>query len=131
MGQMHRRRFLPSLILALGLSACGGGFYIGIDDGWDEPPQVSLVASASIASPGQALRLAAAASDDWGVDRVQFHRLDSDGRSTLLGTDRSPPYEWETIIPETAADRVRYYARAFDHAGQSTDSTIVIVTVQR
>jgi hypothetical protein len=121
-----------TLPLTLGLAACGGGFYVGIDDdGWDLPPQVSLVASASIAAPGQALRLAAAASDDWGVDRVQFHRLDSDGQSTLLGTDRTPPYEWDTIVPETGADRVRYFARAFDHAGQSGDSTFVVVTVRR
>ncbi|MBI5259201.1 MAG: Ig-like domain-containing protein [Burkholderiales bacterium] len=117
------------------LAGCGGGVYLGwsSDDGnpWDDPPEVSLVASATRAAPGQPLRLAAAATDDRGIHQVQFYRVERDGASTRLGNDGSAPYEFDTTMPDTTAVEVQFYARAIDSNGQSTDSKTVSVQVQR
>jgi hypothetical protein len=123
---------IAALLAAATLAGCGGGLYIAVgDDDFDTPPRVSLVASAERASPGQPLRLAAAASDDHGVQRVQFYRLEPGGGATLLGSDTGAPFDWDTTLPATSASEVRYYARAFDFGGQSSDSDTVTVTVQR
>jgi hypothetical protein len=120
------------LSLAATIAGCGGSLYIGVgDDGYDDPPQVSLVASTAQASPGQTLRLAAAASDDDAVQRVQFYRVDADGSANSLGSDSTAPFELETVLPATNAAEVRYFARAVDSIGQSTDSATIAVAVQR
>lgn len=130
--QPRRPRLALALAAAALVAGCGGGLYVSVgDDDFDTPPRVSLVANVDRASQGQALRLAAAASDDHGVQRVQFYRLEPGGGATLLGSDTSAPYEWETVLPVTSASEVRYYARAFDHGGQSDDSDTIAVTVQR
>lgn len=114
------------------IAGCGGSLYIGVgDDGYDDPPQVSLVASTAQASPGQTLRLAAAASDDDGVQRVQFYRLEADGSANSLGSDSVAPFEIDTVLPATSAAEVRYFARAVDSIGQTTDSATIAVTVRR
>lgn len=119
---------------ALALAGCGGGLYISVGDDdwdqWDNPPRVTLVASTTSAAPGSLVRLAAAASDDYGVDRVLFYRLEPDGRSTLLDTDRSPPYETDTVLPGGGAASVRYFARAIDGLGQTGDSDWVEVRLR-
>lgn len=120
------------LALVALIAGCGGSLYVGIgEDGYDDPPQVSLVASSTVARPGQTLRLAAAASDDYGVQRVQFFRVEADGSANSLGNDSVPPFELDTTLPATSALEVRYFARAIDNSGQSTDSTTIAVTVQR
>lgn len=123
-------RGLPALLLAAGLPGCGGGLYLEIgDDDWvnDDPPQVSLVASAATASAGATVRLAAAATDDIAVDRVQFYRVERDGASTLLATDRSAPYEIDTVLPAGTGGQWRFFARATDGRGQSTDSAEITI----
>ncbi len=131
--KIARRLPLAQAALTAALAGCGGGFYIGIgdDDGFDDPPQVSLVASSGSAGIGQPLRLAAAATDDRGVQRVQFFRLERDGSATSLGNDSTAPYEWDTTMPDTAAAEVRFFARAFDTIGQRTDSPSIAVAVRR
>lgn len=115
----------------LTLAGCGGGLYIELGGSdLDQPPQVSLVASSSTASPGQTVRLAAAASDDHGVQRVHFFRLEADGSTTTLGTDSSQPFEWDTVVA-TVPGTQRFYARAVDGLGQVGDSAVVTVTVVR
>jgi hypothetical protein len=132
--RLHRRarRSAGALLLAAvawGLAACGGGLYIGVGDD-DEAPSVSLVASASAAAAGQTVRLAAAASDDFGIEHVSFYRVDPGG-TVLLGTDGTGPYEWDAVMPGTSATSVQFYARAVDGGGQVTQSDPVTVTVQR
>lgn len=124
------RRFV-TLLLAATLAGCGGGIYIGWGGDDDDPPMVGLVSSLNAAAPGQTVTLMAAASDDYGVDRVQFFRVESDGRTTALGTDSSAPYQFQTVMPETTASSVRYFARAFDEGDQWRDSADVSVTVLR
>lgn len=119
---------LAAAWLAL-LAGCGGEVYLGYDYFPDDPPNVDLAASTDVAAPNEAVRLVAAASDDFAVDRVSFYRIDN-GRSVLLVTDRSAPWQLDTVIPVDAAGSVRYFARAVDDSGQSRDSTVVTVFVQ-
>lgn len=119
---------LAAALLAL-LAGCGGGVYLGYDYTPDDPPNVDLAASTDVAAPNEAVRLVAAASDDFAVDRVSFYRIDN-GRSVLLVTDRSAPWQLDTVIPVDATGSVRYFARAVDDAGQSRDSTVVTVLIQ-
>jgi hypothetical protein len=117
--------------LAVALAGCGGGVWFGFGDGFDDPPDVSLAASPGAARAGETVRLVAAASDDFGVRRVEFFVLDADGRGTLLGEDRFAPYELDVVMPGSASASVSFLARAVDDAGQASDSALVGVTVLR
>lgn len=125
------RRLIAACCGALALAGCGGGVFFEVGIGPDDdPPDVSLAASVSTAVPGQTVRLVAAASDDFGVDFVAFYRLDPGGRF-LLAEDGRSPYQFDTVIPNVAAGTtVSYIARAFDFAGQRTDSQVVSILVQ-
>jgi hypothetical protein len=116
---------------AMSVTACGGGIYVGgywDDDDW--PPDVSIAVNPGSAAPGQQVALVAAASDaDSGVDVVMFFRVESSGGITRLATDCCSPYEWITTVPASATGSVRYFARAFDFAGNAADSAPVAVTV--
>jgi hypothetical protein len=119
--------FLAALMALL--AGCGGDVYLGYDYIPDDPPHVDLATSTDEALPNEVVRLVAAASDDFAVDRVSFYRIDGN-RSVLLVTDRSAPWQLDTLIPADAAGSVRYFARAVDDAGQSRDSTVVTVFIQ-
>jgi hypothetical protein len=122
-----------AILGAVLVSGCGGGIVISLgNDGYggDNPPEVSLVADVAAASTGTPIQLSAAASDDYAVDSVEFLRIDPDNVSTALGRDRSPPWGWDTTMPNAAAfggSSVRYYARATDDAGQTRNSASVTV----
>jgi uncharacterized protein YjiS (DUF1127 family) len=128
-------RALLAVTTALLLSSCGGGVYLGWEDtGYyddDYPPSVSIVTSQTVASAGSTVRLSAAAADDYAVSRVEFYRLDAAGRATWLGSDSFAPYQWDTTLPDSADNLVRYQVRAIDDIGQFTDSAVVTVTLQR
>jgi hypothetical protein len=112
------------------LGGCGVGIGVEISDD-DDPPSVNLSSDMASAQPGHVVRLAAAASDDGYVEEVRFYRIEPNGSSTLLCTDRSPGYDCNALIPADAAagSRINFYARAWDNWGQSTDSAAVAVTV--
>lgn len=113
------------------IAGCGGGLFIGVGDIGDQPPSVALTSSVAEAPAGTVVRLAAAASDDFGVDSVAFYREEAAGPPTLLVTDVRPPYQVDTALPVSAPGTVwRYYARAFDGAGQHGDSALVEITVR-
>jgi hypothetical protein len=138
-----------SLAALLALGGCGGGVSVGFggggvgvgigvgfdltDDGYDgdAPPRVSLVASSPVAAVGETIRLAAAASDDWGIDNVAFYLVRDDGSAELLYADGNPPYEIDTAVPPSALGVVRYFATATDLAGQRRSSADVTVTLVR
>ena len=116
--------------VALLLSGCGGGVYLGYEWGDDHPPRVDLVASATEALPGEAVRLVASASDSSGyVDRVTFYRYDGN-RLQPLGTDRSAPFEAVLVVPADGRPVVNVVAEAVDGDGESATSGIVGVTVR-
>lgn len=123
-------RALAALLLAL-TAGCGGGVFLGIGDVGDQPPSVALTSAVDEAPAGTVVRLAAAASDDFGVDSVAFYREEAAGPPTLLATDVRPPYQLDTTIPASGSGTVwRYFARAFDGAGQHGDSAVVDITVR-
>lgn len=127
------RARLAALACALALHACGGGLFLGFDLGGldDRPPNVALSAAVSQAPANTIVRLAAAASDDFGVDAVSFYRQEAMGPATPLGTDNVQPYQIDTEIPASPVGTVwRYFARAFDGAGQHSDSAVVEITVR-
>jgi hypothetical protein len=129
----HRLRLAALLALVTAaLAACGGGIVISLGGGYDDyPPDVSLVVNVSEAFAGDVLHLSAAASDDYGVDTVEFYRVEPGGNRTLLGTDGRAPWALDTLMPDVIASNgstiVRYLARATDGASQHTDSTIITV----
>jgi Bacterial Ig domain len=135
---MRRRRFMRGSIASLCIAAatlagCGGGLFLGIELGGssDQPPSVALSAAVSEAAANDSVHLAAAASDDFGVDSVSFYRQEPAGPATLLGTDIRSPYQIDTTIPASPVGTVwRYFARAFDGAGQHADSEVVAITVR-
>ena len=122
------------LLLATGaallLAGCGVGIGLEITPD-DDPPSVSASVTPTSAQRGQALRLSAVAGDDDFVYEVNFYRIDSDGRSTWLCSDRARDYDCNTQVPATAlvGSQVNYFARAVDSVGQTTDSSVVTVTV--
>lgn len=110
------------------LAGCGGGFFIGIGDGFDgDPPSVSLAAPPSAAA-GQTIRLSAAAADDIGIERVDFYRIDA-AADVLLGSDAQSPYALDAAVPAGAAGSVEFFARAIDAEGHVTDSSVVAVAI--
>jgi hypothetical protein len=130
--KIFRHRALAAAAMALALAGCGGAISIGIggDFGdFDDPPRVSLVAGSTTVAPGQTVRFAAAAADDGRVDQVSLHRVEPDGRTTLLATDTSAPYEFDVSFPAGSSGTWRFFARAIDDAGQSRDSELVSIRV--
>lgn len=125
-------RVLAALTCGAVLAACGGGVFLGIElgDPNDRDPSVALTAAVSEAPAGATVRLVAAASDDFGVDAVSFYREDARG-AVLLGSDGRAPYEIDTVIPASPVGTVwRYFARAVDGAGQSSDSAPIEIVVR-
>jgi hypothetical protein len=132
-GRFSARAMLAALATAVLLGACGGGVYLALQlgDPGDEEPSVALTAAVSEAAAGATVRLAAAASDDFGVDAVSFYRENGTQAALLLGSDGLAPYEFDTVIPASSPGTVwRYFARAVDGAGQRSDSAVVEITVR-
>ena len=119
------------LIAAALLGSCGGGVTFGYGDffGDDIPPSVNLASPVTSVRAGQTVRLVAAASDsDSGVDGVSFFLIQGIN-SSLLGTDRTEPFEWVVTAPTDGTGTISVYARAQDRAGNWADSVTVTVSV--
>jgi peptidoglycan/xylan/chitin deacetylase (PgdA/CDA1 family) len=104
----------PSVMVTLGAASV------------DLPPTVSLTAPADGATVSSAVLLSANASDDHGVDHVDFL---VDG--VVVGTASTPPYEYTWDPSAHAAGPATIAAVAFDRATHSTTSTAVTVAVTR
>src|SRR5205085_7771250 len=85
---------------------------------------VSVSAAEAGASVGGTVALSAAASDDTGVDHVDFLV-----NGTVVGTDSSAPYgvAWDSKLVADGPAAVS--ARAVDAAGNAATSSSVSVTV--
>jgi hypothetical protein len=122
-------RLTTALALLAGLAACGGGFYLGGDYGFDDtPPSVSLAVGSTSVRAGDVLRISAAAADDNGIDSVAFYRYDGNS-IVLLGSDSRDPYEWQLIVPSDGRTVLTLFARATDWDGNRSDSVPVSVSV--
>jgi poly(hydroxyalkanoate) depolymerase family esterase len=98
--------------------------FFGLDNLDGVPPTATITAPANGASVSGTVNITASASDDIGVDRVEF-LLDG----ALLGSDASAPYAfaWNSA---TASDGTHVLAaRAVDLAGNTGVSPQVNVTV--
>lgn len=125
---LRTRCVLLALCAGLVLPGCYGSLTFGIGPD-DDPPTVSLAAAPTLAAPGERVALVAAAQDDYRITEVRFYRVDIGG-ATLLGVDAVEPYALDTTIPVGATGSVRYFARAFDDAGQQAQSQDVVVGVR-
>ena len=124
-----RRTAVLHLGLPLLLAGCGGGLYIGIGGGDDNPPAVSIATAQTSVAAGGTLHVVAAASDnESGIDEVAFYRLDFNVE-VRIGSDGSPPYEWDYVVPDDGRTSMRVFARARDGAGNLADSTVLDVPV--
>ena len=117
-------------LLPLLLAGCGGGLYIGWGDYGDgTAPSVSIATAQASVPAGGVLRVVAAASDnDSGIDDVAFYRIDGSA-DVRLGSDGSPPYEWDFVAPNDGRATLRVFARARDGAGNEADSLVLAVPV--
>lgn len=127
---MKRLAAALTLVAPLLLAGCGGGLYIGWgSDGDDDgDPSVSITSAQSSVAAGGVLRVAAAASDESGIDSVAFYRLD-DGVATRLGSDGAEPYQWDVAVPADGRSTVSVFARARDGWGNEADSVLLTVPV--
>jgi hypothetical protein len=89
------------------------------------PPTVSLTAPADGASLSGPVELAANATDNTGVTKVEFY----DG-TTLLGSDSASPYtySWNTTTASNGSHTLS--AKAYDAAGNTATSQSVTVNIQ-
>lgn len=96
----------------------------GLDDLDPNPPQVALTAPADGAQVSGAVTVSADASDEVGVERVDF-LLDG----ALLASDAQAPYsvQWNSAAASNGAHVLQ--ARAEDVAGNQASSAAVAVTV--
>jgi hypothetical protein len=94
--------------------------------GAHQPPVTVLTspAAGAVYSHGDAVRLAAtaAAADGATVSKVEFY-----DDTTLLGTDTSAPYTWETSTLAVGSHSL--YAKAHDSLGAAAESAPVGITV--
>ncbi len=112
--------FTSSTIVSVKLN----GQAISFGNNTDNPPVVSLASSATTVTTAGTITLAATASDDRGVSKVEFYE-----GSTLLGTDTSTPYTLPVSFTATNNGSHTYTAKAYDTANQSATSAAVAVTV--
>lgn len=100
------------------------GRFFGLDNLDGIAPAVSITAPANGAAVGGNVTVSANASDNVGVERVEF-LLDG----ALLGSDASSPYSiaWNSATASNGAHTLQ--ARAFDLAGNAGTSAQVGVTV--
>jgi hypothetical protein len=100
------------------------GRFWGLDDLDGAAPSVSLTAPGNGTTVSGIVNLAATASDDVGIDRVEF-LLDG----VLLGSDASAPYAYAWDTSGAANGSHVLQARAFDLVQNVGTSTLVGVTV--
>ncbi|AFZ67061.1 Ig-like domain-containing protein [Deinococcus peraridilitoris] len=88
-------------------------------------PVVSLAAASTSITTSSTTRLTATATDNIGVQKVEFYR---DG--SLVHTENFAPYEHDaSFTSSTQNGSYSYTARAYDAAGNSTLSAAVALTV--
>ena len=117
--------FVP-MIVVLTLSACGGDGSNGSDGGSSAdttPPTVALNTVA--ANVSRTVSLAATATDDRGVARVEFL---ADGN--VIGSDTSTPFSFDWNTGNVSDGSHSVSARAVDAAGNTTTTTAVTVVVK-
>ncbi len=96
----------------------------GINPPPDQPPSISLTAPAANTQLTGTAALAASASDDNGVTKVEFY-----SGTTKIGEDTAAPYSYSWDTTTVARGAASLTAKAYDTAGQSTSSAPITVFV--
>ena len=93
-----------------------------VNNSEDEVPTVSITDPEEESKVLGTVTLKAEASDDKGIDKVEFYVMDE-----LLGTDEESPYEysWDTRVLEDGECEIS--AVAYDTIGQSTETSITVI----
>jgi len=107
---------------AAGNSAVSAGVSFTVDNA---PPTASLIAPFSGETVSGTVTVSGSASDNLGLERVEFYR---DG-NVLLGTDSSAPYSISWDSASTSDGEHTLFAKACDLAGNETASAARSVTV--
>jgi hypothetical protein len=117
------RRSLDSDARA-GFIALYGGSGGGGGAKTDFPPSISITSPAPGANVSGAVTFAATASDDVGIDRVEFFV-----NSALAAKDPSPPYQfaWDTSSILNASYTLK--AVAYDTIGQTAQAQITVFVI--
>lgn len=110
---------------ALNFSAHSESVEVTIPAGDTTPPTVAITNPSSGAFLAGTVNIAATATDDVAIDRVEFYR-DSE---VLLGTDTTAPYSYDFDTTTASLGSHTLYAEAYDLAGNVTISDSVTVTV--
>lgn len=87
-------------------------------------PTISLAASTTNITVATTLNLTATANDNVGVTKVEFY----DGAS-LISTDTAAPFTYSVSVTSTNNGTKSYTAKAFDAAGNSTESSAISVVI--
>ena len=88
------------------------------------PPTVAISSPSDGSTTSGAITVDANASDNVGVSKVELY---ADG--TLMGTDTSSPYSFPLATTALANGSHSLVARAYDAAGNASNSTTVNITV--
>lgn len=118
--------------VSIGGSYGDGGYYVGGEVGYEFDfvrPSVSIAVAESEVQPGQLVHIAAAASDENGIDSVTLYRVDQGGDRLISELGRRP-YEWSVAAPADGRSSVSYYVQAMDNAGNRASSSTVTVAIK-
>jgi len=108
---------------AVGFSTTSAPVEVIVNNDIDRP-QVAFISPAEGATVSETIALAASASDDRGVVRVDYFVGES-----MVGSNNTPPYtqNWNTRQVPNGSHQL--FARAYDEAGNSTTSGALTVVV--
>lgn len=100
------------------------GRFWGLDNLDSTPPTASISAPANGANVSGMVTITASASDNVGIDRVEF-LIDAN----LVASDTTSPYSYAWNAATVANGSHALQVRAVDLAGNTTSSTAIVVTV--
>ncbi|GIW24352.1 Ig-like domain-containing protein [Meiothermus sp.] len=97
---------------------------IGGGSGDTTPPTISLAASSTNVTAAGSVNLMPTVSDNVGVVKVEFYE-----DATLLATKTAPPFTHSIAYTGANNGSHSYTAKAYDAAGNSATSNVVVVNV--
>jgi len=125
-GKKKKKKKFPVLLVCLGVTAIGILIILLLkkkpnSESGDNPPSVSITSPSEGATVSGTVNVAANASDDKGISKVEFYIDDS-----LNSTDTSSPYEfdWDTSSSSNGSHTIK--AKAYDTVNQTAEHQITV-----
>ncbi len=88
------------------------------------PPKVKISSSASSVAPGGVVKITATATDNRGIERVEFYL-----NGVKVSTVTTAPYLYTWNTTGKKAGQYRFLAKAFDLAGNTATSKVIIIRI--